>query len=49
MKDSPCDVTKGVSKRLNNNSELFNVNELEVINKTFKKIILGYRLQQLER
>ena len=36
MKDGICNITKGVSKILNNNSEIFRVDEFEAMNETMK-------------
>ena len=42
MKDSICDITKEVSKILNNNSEIFSVDEFEAMNETMKKYSMTF-------
>ena len=42
MKDEPWYITKGVSKTINNNSELFSVNELEAMNEARKTLFYDF-------
>ena len=42
MKDGIYDNTKGVSKILNNNSEIFSVDEFEAMNKTIKNYSMNF-------